>query len=201
MSQDKPHVTVESGGVSAPRDLSGNTAGRPTSGDGTGATSLFDRHPFLRRHRWFMAWTAASFLTLGVFVATHGTPGAQASDDPEVSCSSHLVAQTVGDILKEHVFASQAKTMLDEDSFGGKLTNIALDRDKPLTCSAGFVPSFTFSKAVLDDAKRQNATSQLPKIKKDAVDKYTAALKYKVRDDGAGGIRVDIVEGLDAFDD
>ena len=117
-----------------------------------------------------------------------------------MSCSSYKVVQTVGDIIREHVFASGAKAMLDPDQFGGKLTNITVEKDQPLLCSAGFVPHLAFSEAVLDDAAKSGATPELDGIHKDAVSRYSALLKYKVRDNGAGEIRVDIVEGLDAFD-
>ncbi len=162
-------------------------------------SSFLDRYTFIRRRKWFIAWSLAPLLAAGVFVATHRV---EASGDTDVSCSSYTAAQLVGDIIKERVFASGAKVMLDPDRFGGKLVDIAVVSDKPLTCSAFFVPTLAFSKAVLDDAaKSGTSNAALDEIHSNAVDKYSAMLKYKVRDNGSGKVYVTIVESLDAFDD
>ena len=197
MADNETHVAPEGGRVSTAADPSSAPPVRPVGRYGTATDSFLGRHPFIRRHRWFLASSVAPLLAVGVFVATHHV---EASADPEVICSSYKVVQTVGDIVREHVFASRAKTMLDPDQFGGTLADIPVEKDKPLLCSASFVPRLAFSKAALDDATRSGATSQLDGIHKDAVSRYSALLQYKVRDDSAGKLRVDIVEGLDAFD-
>lgn len=162
-------------------------------------SSFLDRYPVIRRRKWFIAWSVAPLLAAGVLVATHRV---EASGDPDVSCSSYTAVQLVGDIVKERVFASGAKVMLDSDRFGGKLVDIAVVSDKPLTCSASFVPTLAFSKAVLDDAaKAGTSKAALDEFHSNAIDKYSAMLKYKVRDNGSGKIYITVIEGLDAFDD
>ena len=147
-------------------------------------SSFLDRYPFIRRRKWFIAWSVAPLLAAGVFVATHRV---EASGDTDVSCSSYTAAQLVGDIVKERVFASGAKVMLDPDRFGGKLVDIAVVSDKPLTCSTSFVPTLAFSQAVLDDAaKAGTSKAGLGEIRSSAVDKYIAMLKYNVSNNGSG---------------
>ena len=197
MAENETHVAPEGGRASTAADSSSAPSGRPMERYGAATNGFLGRHPFIRRHKWFLASSVAPLLAVGVFVVTHHVG---ASADPDVSCSSYKVVQTVGDIVKSHVFASGAKAMLDPDQFGGKLTNITVEKNKPLLCSAGFVPHLAFSEAVLDDAAKSGATPELDGIHKDAVSRYSALLKYKVQDNGAGEIRVDIVEGLDAFD-
>ena len=199
MPNDEPTIAPTPGAASTPLDPSGTIPGRSMRGDGLAMSSFLDRYPVIRRRKWFIAWSLAPLLTAGVFVATHRV---EASGDADVSCSSYTAAQLVGDIVKERVFASGAKVMLDPDRFGGKLVDIAVVSDKPLLCSASFVPTLAFSKAVLDDvAKSGTSKAALDEIRSNAVDKYSAMLKYKVRDNGSGKVYVTVVEGLDAFDD
>ena len=199
MSRNEPTASPDNEGAGATSDQSGTTPHRSSGMHGTTATGLLHRYPFIRRHRWFIAASVAPLLAVGVFVATHSV---EASADPDVSCSSYTAVQLVGDIVKERVFASEARTMLDPDQFGGKLVDIAVVSDKPLVCSAAFVPRLALSKAALDDAARAGTSKAvLDEIQGNAVDKYSAALKYKVRDNGSGKLYVTVVEGLDAFDD
>ena len=193
MPQDESHTTFESGGTSATPDPSGTTPGRSMNGREFALINFLDRHPFIRRHKWFLAGSIAPLLAVGAFVATHS---AGASGGADVSCSSYQVAQTVGDIVRKRVFAGNfGANYLDEGQFGGQLLDVVTERAKPLTCSADFKPRIVM-KGHADGKKPVEITP----FEKGISDKLTSRLTYTVKPTDSGDLRVDVVDGLETFD-
>ena len=195
MSQDESRVANESGRVSAPGNSTGTHPGPSMGGYGLAMSSFLDRHPVIRRQRWFIAMGILGVLMVGVFSATHG---ACASDD--LSCSSADVQRTVGDLAHKRIDSGPKAGPFVPERFSFRISNVVTEDESPLSCSADFKPTVAMTKNWAEVMLGSTDPAVVHRAEVAFGETLSTRLTYTVKRTDKGNLYVRVIDGLDPFD-